>query len=212
MATRSVILLAVVAVLLGCFTTIGSDARSILQAATLTPENLRCEYLVNPLGIDETQPRLSWVSRSSGRAKAQSAYRVLVAGDPKQLEKDTGDLWDSGKVMSAQSIQVVYEGTPLKSQTRCYWKVRVWDETGAPSMWSKPAYWTMGLLNPDDWKAKWIAFDASRKRPEGVQKLDLSKAKWIWSSEGAAAGAPIGTRYFRAEFVLTQGRQVVSAI
>jgi alpha-L-rhamnosidase len=135
-----------------------------------------------------------------------------VAGDPKRLETDTGDLWDSGKVMSDRSIQIAYDGVPLKSQIRCYWKVRVWDRDGKPSGWSKPAYWTMGLLSPDDWKARWIAFDASRKRPEGAQKLDLSKAKWIWSGEGnAAAGAPIGTRYFRTEFVLQQGREVVSA-
>ncbi len=213
MAARSAILVAVAAIFLSCFTSIGAGARSVLQVATLTPDNLRCEYLVNPLGIDETQPRLSWITQSAGRAKAQSAYRILVASDPRLLEKDTGDLWDSGKVMSDKSIQIAYEGTPLKSQMRCYWKVRVWDEDSKPSAWSRPASWTMGLLSPDDWRARWIAFDASRQRPAEVQKLDLSKAKWIWYDQGnAAASAPIGTRYFRTEFVIMQGREVVSAI
>jgi len=208
MGTHSAILPAVVAVFLGCFVTHGS----VVQAGTLTTENLRCEYLVNPLGIDETQPRLSWTTQSTGRARAQSAYRILVAGDPKRLQRDAGDLWDSGKVMSDRSIQIAYDGVPLKSQMRCYWKVRVWDKDGEPSGWSKPAYWTMGLLSPDDWKARWIAFDASRKRPEGVQKLDLSKAQWIWHVEGdAAAGAPIGTRYFRTEFIIPQARELLSA-
>ena len=207
METRSAILLTVVVVSLGCSLPLGSA-----RAGEPAPETLRCEYLVNPLGIDETQPRLSWTTQSTGRAKAQSAYRILVASDLKRLDRDTGDLWDSGKVMSNRSIQIAYDGVPLKSQMQCCWKVRVWDKDGEPSAWSKPAYWTMGLLSQDDWKARWIAFDASRKRPEGAQKLDLSKAKWIWYPEGnAAAGASIGTRYFRTEFVISQGREVVSA-
>ncbi len=206
MRTRSAILPAVVAVLLGCFV-----SGSVAQAGTLTPTGLRCEYLVNPLGIDETQPRLSWTTQSTGRAKAQSAFRILVAGDPRSLMRETGDLWDSGKVMSNRSIQVAYDGAPLKSQMRCYWKVQVWDEKGRPSPWSKPASWTMGLLSPNDWKARWIAFDASRRRPEGGRKLDFANAKWIWYGQSDAAGTPVGTRYFRTEFILPQDRELLSA-
>jgi alpha-L-rhamnosidase len=209
MATRSAVLPAVVLVFAGGLVTGGPVA----QAGALRLEDLRCEYLVNPLGIDETQPRLSWTVQSTGRARAQSAFRILVASDRRHLDRDTGDLWDSGKIMSDRSIQAVYDGVPLKSQMPCYWKVRVWDRNNQPSGWSKPAYWTMGLLSPDDWKARWIAFDASRKRPEDVQKLDLSNAKWIWCPEaGADAGAPIGTRYFRTEFFIPQGREVASAV
>ena len=81
----------------------------------LTVKNLRCEYLGNPLGIDVTRPRLSWVLESAKRGQTQTAYRILVASSKENLEKDTGDLWDSGKVESDRSIQVVYKGTPLKS-------------------------------------------------------------------------------------------------
>jgi len=212
MAARSAILPAVVAVLAACLLAVAADAGPRLRGGSLTPEDLRCEYLNNPLGIDEAQPRLSWVIQAAGRAKAQSAYRILVASDLKRLEKDIGDLWDSGKVVSDGSIQISYDGTPLKSQMRCYWKVRVWDKDSKPAAWSKPARWTMGLLSSDDWKAKWIGFDASRQRPEGTQKLDPSGAKWLWYPEAnAAAGAATGTRYFRREFEVSQGRELVRA-
>ncbi|MHC4251894.1 MAG: family 78 glycoside hydrolase catalytic domain, partial [Planctomycetota bacterium] len=118
---------------------------------------LRCEYRVDPLGIDVVEPRLSWVPVSSRRGQKQTAYRVLVAGSPEALASDVGDLWDSGKVESDRTIHVVYEGKPLESRMHCWWKVRVWDMDGKPSPWSEPAMWSMGLLEPGDWKAQWIA-------------------------------------------------------
>ena len=212
MAARSAIPRAIVAVLAVSLLTLVTGVGPRMQGSSLTPEDLRCEYLVNPLGIDETQPRLSWTSRAVGRAKTQTAYRILVASDPERLKKDTGDLWDSGKVVSNRSIQIAYDGMPLKSQMRCYWKVRVWDRDSKPSAWSKPAYWTMGLLSTEDWKATWIGFDASRQRAEGAQKLDPSGARWLWYPEAnAATSAATGTRYFRKEFEVPQGRELVRA-
>src|SRR5208337_2611333 len=104
----------------------------------------RCEFLENPLGIDIVNPRLSW-QLSAGR---QTAYQIAVNG-----------AWDSGKVISDQSSLVEYGGAPLVSGARYEWKVRVWDENGKPSRWSKPAFWTMGLLEPQDWKGQWIGKD-----------------------------------------------------
>ncbi|MBN1505539.1 MAG: family 78 glycoside hydrolase catalytic domain [Sedimentisphaerales bacterium] len=203
MRTPSAILRTVVAIFLGGLLPMGCAL-----AGDSKPVNLRCEYLADPLGIDEAKPRLSWTLESSGRARAQSAYRILVASDSKLLAKDTGDLWDSGKVTSDQSIQITYDGAPLKSQMQCHWKVRVWDG-GSSSAWSKPACWTMGLLSREDWRAEWIAFDASRNRNETSERLDLSRAKWIWYPEGdATASAPICTRYFRTEFTLPAGLDV----
>ena len=176
-------------------------------------QDLRCEYLANPLGIDVVEPRLSWTLQSSQRGQAQTAYRILVASDPKLLGKETGDLWDSGKVVSDQSIQIAYAGRPLESQMRCYWKVRAWDKDDQPSAWSKPAFWTMGLLSQDPWKADWIGFDASRKRDSAAQQLDLPPASWIWHpGENAASAAPSATRYFRKEFTIPDERDLVSAI
>jgi alpha-L-rhamnosidase len=125
--------------------------------AGINVERLRCEYLTNPLGIDAAKPRLSWILQSAERGQRQTAYQVLVASTPDVLAKDQGDLWDSGRVASDQSVHVEYAGTPLGSRMRCCWKVRAWDKDGRPSTWSQPAFWTMGLLQPSDWQGKWIA-------------------------------------------------------
>ena len=135
------------------------------MAPGLTPDRLRCEYLVDPLGIDAVRPRLSWIVRSGERAQVQTAYRVLVASTPHKLAADDGDLWDSGAVRSDATLHVAYRGEPLGSRARCYWKVRVWDKNGRPSPWSSPATWSMGLLAPADWDhARWIAH-GDRERP-----------------------------------------------
>ena len=125
--------------------------------------SLRCEYHNNPLGIDITEPRLSWVSQSEKRGWKQSAYQILVASSQKALDADRGDLWDSGKVEAQQSIQIPYAGKPLLSHAQCFWKVKVWDQNGAASPWSQTATWSMGLLNEADWQAQWIGHDKAVK-------------------------------------------------
>src|SRR5262249_33183056 len=130
-------------------------------AGSLKVSGLKCEYRTNPLGLDAKQPRLSWLLDSNKRGQRQTAYQVLVATSPDALAKGMGDLWDSGKVASAESIHVVYAGQPLHSGQRGYWKVRAWDGDGRPSSYSDPAWWEMGLLDPTDWRAMWI----TRKPP-----------------------------------------------
>ena len=122
----------------------------------IAPVNLRCEYLANPLGIDVRQPRLSWALESARRGERQTAYHVLVSSDPRLLTDGRADLWDSGKVASNESVQVTYSGRALAARTRCWWKVRVWDRDGVASDWSKPAFWSIGLLAPADWHGQWI--------------------------------------------------------
>jgi alpha-L-rhamnosidase len=129
------------------------------DAGDIRPAGLRCEYRQNPQGIDVVKPRLSWTLQAAtdARGLAQSAYQVLAASTPERLAAKEGDLWDSGKVESDAQLHVAYAGKPLTSRMQCYWKVRVWDRNGKPSEWSEPAGWTMGLLEPADWQAKWIA-------------------------------------------------------
>jgi len=141
--------------------TLGLCAHSS-AAESLQPVALTCEYLKNPVGVDVIQPRLSWKLKSDIRGQKQTAYHVLVASSRNQLEKDVGDLWDTGKVESDQSIHVEYDGRPMKSRMQCFWKVRVWDKDGNLCGWSGPASWTTGMLNPEDWQAKWITMKVAK--------------------------------------------------
>ncbi|SDB99632.1 family 78 glycoside hydrolase catalytic domain [Niabella drilacis] len=126
--------------------------------AQLKARYLRCEYLQNPLGVEDPHPRLSWELTSSQKNMRQSAYRILVADDPELLGKGTGNVWDSRKVSSDASIQIRYSGKQLASGKRYYWKVMTWDAGGRPSSFSEPALWQMGLLDKADWSgAQWIA-------------------------------------------------------
>jgi alpha-L-rhamnosidase len=146
------------------------------NAAALTPVNLRCEYAVNPLGIDTPNPRFSWLLESTLRGQVQSAYQILVASSEAKLKSNVGDLWDSGKVASDQNIHVIYSGTALNSRQRLYWKVRVWDRDGEQSTNSAPAFFETGLLHPSDWRAKWITTTAQSDN----DRSPLAKAKWIY--------------------------------
>ncbi len=130
---------------------------ALVLSATVSPAaveatDLRCEYLVNPLGIDETAPRLGWrmSDAQQTRGQKQTAYQLIVASSPEILSQDKGDLWDSGKVESAQSTLVPYGGTALNPNQDCHWKVRVFDKDGVQSDWSEPARFSIGLLTAED--------------------------------------------------------------
>ena len=125
----------------------------------LQPVELKCEDRINPLGIDAAEPRLSWILVSNERGQSQSAFQILVASSEENLKRDFGDLWDTKKVASDQTINIRYRGKKLASGQFCFWKVRVWDKNGVKSPWSEPAKWSMGLLHKSDWKAKWIGLD-----------------------------------------------------
>ncbi len=125
-------------------------------SAPITPVGLRCEYMDNPLAVDAVHPRLSWKIESRARAQVQTAYRVIAASSRPLLAKNQGDLWDSGIVSTNESMGIAYQGLPLKSAQRIFWKVRVWDKADRASEWSQPATWAMGLLAPQDWQAEWL--------------------------------------------------------
>lgn len=127
---------------------------------------LRCEYLRDPIGIDTIKPRLSWMVESDRRGRRQTVYQIVIASSPELLANEHGDLWDSGKVVSDLSVLVEYAGLPLASGTRCYWKVRIWDEDGVASDWSSTARFTVGLLAADDWKGQWIGMATASDHDE----------------------------------------------
>lgn len=123
------------------------------------PGNLRCEYKIDPAGVQTSRPHLKWEITSPEKNVLQTAYRVIVSESPSRLQSGTGEVWDSRKVLSGGSIQISYAGSALQSTHTYYWKVMVWDNRG-DSAWSAPASWQMGLLTPADWKgATWIAYN-----------------------------------------------------
>ena len=166
---------------------------SFASAADLTVGRLSCEYLDDPVGIDSVAPRLSWWLCSEKRGQVQTAYQILVASNVERLAADEGDLWDSGRVKSDQATHVEYDGKPLESHQRCYWKVRAWDKNGQPSKWSKPGVWTMGMVDPADWQAEWIAAKAKGKSPmasgNGYHARETKKiddVKWVQVDLGSS--------------------------
>lgn len=159
-----------------------------LAAAGLNVTQLRCEYHADPFGIDTPQPRLSWAIESDQRGVKQVAYQVLVASMGSLIAAGTGDLWDSGKVTSDQSSQILYAGKPLQSGQFCFWKVKVWNDTGEAAT-SKPTVWTMGLLNPEDWQAKWIGSPtAAAVEPAPLLRKTFSIDKPILSAIAYISG------------------------
>ena len=87
-------------------------------AQPLIATELQCEHLVDPIGLDKTQPRLSWIVESNERNAYQVAYRILVASSLENLDTDVGDLWDTGKIQTNDTIGIMYGGSPLGSRQR----------------------------------------------------------------------------------------------
>jgi alpha-L-rhamnosidase len=136
-----------------------STCVTLSAQAQINVSDLKCEYKADPVGIDVLAPRLSWKIESPQRNTLQTAFEIRAAENLTDLASGNRLAWNSGKVESGQSIHVVYKGLAPKSRQRLFWQVRVWDNHGNASDWSKPAYWEMGLLSAGEWQAEWIQPD-----------------------------------------------------
>jgi alpha-L-rhamnosidase len=112
-------------------------------------EKLLVEYAVDPINIDIQHPRFSWVVSSDQRNQQQSAYQIIVASNEKLLSNNKSDLWNSGKIISDETIHHEYEGIDLQSNTHYFWKVIFWDKSGTPHE-SPIAKFETALLNSSD--------------------------------------------------------------
>ena len=158
-------------------------APALMASAAGKPTHLTCDSLDQPLGIDSSQPLLSWQLQDPGFGARQSAYRIEVATRPAMLSGAKPDIWDSGRVTSDKSFGVAYGGPELAASTRYYWRVEVWDKDGKPYPPSDVSWWETGLLK-ESWKAQWIGYEDPEH--SAVRK---SGAMWI-TNTGSAQPKP----------------------
>jgi alpha-L-rhamnosidase len=154
----------------------------------VTPQALN---LTDPVGVQETDIRLSWRLESSARGVIQTHYRVEAASSSDALSMGKADLWDSDKVASNRSFDIPYGGPPLISRQRVWWRVTVWDNMGNRAV-SSAAFWEMGLLQPSDWTADWIGAEVESRRADRDAGL-------YWMTGPATESK---NRYFRMGFAL----------
>ncbi|TKC02735.1 alpha-rhamnosidase [Pedobacter cryotolerans] len=155
------------------------------MAPVVSLQNTTCEMLVNPMGIDVVKPRFAWHIISAERNVMQTAYQILVSSTKEKLDANEGDLWDSGKVKEETSIHVKYDGKPLQSRLRAYWKVKTWTTAGE-SEWSATNTFSMGLLFYKDWPKGWIGFDRA------------------FAGDNIKTDSRLSARYYRKEFNSTK--------
>lgn len=170
-----------------------NECMTCISGGGLIPEGLLCEYAVDPLGIDTPFPRFSWKVKAHERGDYQTACQVLVSESLDALDEDTGDMWDSGRMETRQSVNVTYSGKPLLSGRTYYWKVLVWNSKGEVSHYSKPARFEMGFLSQDEWKGEWITHSSFMGRPSSP----MFRREFIMEKEVARARAYIsGLGYY----------------
>jgi alpha-L-rhamnosidase len=147
-------------------------------AAGMKPAGLRCESLVEPLGIDTLSPVLSWKLQDATWGAKQTAYEVFVSSKPSNSRAPQADVWDSGRVNSSQSAGVTYSGPTLQPMKRYYWRVAVWGKDGSPYPVSDPSWFETGLMDAANWHAKWIGHESIE-----LHNVRNSGAQWISNPE-----------------------------
>src|SRR5512136_1612358 len=149
-----------------------SPAAAAETTGPQAPVGLRVEYLENPTGVDVKLPRFFWVLEHAERGQSQSACQIIVSTDPGAA---AGDIWDTGRVASTKTTQVVFAGKSLVSGKTYYWKVRYWDKDGKESPWSATAMFEMGLFDRAEWKGNWIGGN-NQLRKEFVLDQKIKRA------------------------------------
>lgn len=136
--------------------------RCVVQVSDLKVEGLTCDFRTNPIGIGNLKPRLSWKLSSQNPNQKQKAYQIIVASSEDLILADSGDLWNTGIIWSNQSLNISYCGEKLSPNQTCFWKVKVWDGEEIETHWSDVNFWTVGLVNQDNWQSSWIGLKQER--------------------------------------------------
>jgi|694.fasta_scaffold37831_5 alpha-L-rhamnosidase len=188
-----------------------------IKKNVLKVEQTKCEYLINPLGIDVMAPRLGWKISASQQVfnQKQKAYQILVATSTDKLTESAADLWNSRKILSDQHAQVVYNGKALVSGQKCYWIVRIWNSDDQVTAWSEVAFWSMGLLNKSDWKAKWIGDQpdlAQKVYADYLNTFDPAKNIPVVNSRPVGPPSPMLRKTFNVKPAVKEAVLYVSAL
>ena len=159
-------------ILLALLSLTAATGKKKVTVATVSVGDLRTERLVNPMSIDTPTPRLGWRIESTANDVMQKACRIIVASTREKAEALEGDLWDA-TIDGDRSQWVAYAGKTLKSNSRCYWRVKV-TTTQGDSDWSEVAMWNVGLLTESDWRGRWIGWNHTMPWDEVTEHSRLS--------------------------------------
>ena len=158
-----------------------APASKAAPAAFTGPVELRVDNNRNPLGIDDPAPRFSWQLHDPTRGARQTAYKLEIASHPELLGQNKPDIWDSGRIESAESLNVRYAGRALAPSTRYFWRVKLWNASGKPYPPSQPTWFETGLLTADAWRAQWIGFETAEE-----SAVRSAPSVWIASPDAKA--------------------------
>lgn len=115
------------------------------------PTGLLLDLLADPLGVENPNPRMSWIVNDADSDEYQTAYQIVVFDHLEEAASDKNIMWDSGKVESSESSNVPYIGQPLKPGRIYFWKVRTWDKQKQAGAYSNPQRFITGIQ--DQWTA-----------------------------------------------------------
>jgi len=184
-------------------------ASAMLSAAKASsePVELRVDNQKTPLGIDDPAPRFSWQLLDPAQGARQTAFQIQVASRAELLRQGNADLWESGRIASDRSLNVVYAGAQLAPSTRYYWRVTVWDAAGKPYTKSEICWWETGLLKQEAWRAQWIGYETTEEAA-----VRHAPAEWIVSPEASAFDADKSTeQHFAYRQTVTISKPVLRA-
>jgi alpha-L-rhamnosidase len=169
--------------------------------AQTTPSQLKCEYLIHPIGVDALQPRFMWMMSDDRMGARQTAYSIVVGTDSLQVVKGTGDSWITGKISSSKAL-VCYNGTTLKPFTKYFWQVSLWDKDGKPAQQKAISSFETGMVDMSNWKGTWIS-DANNVQilPAPYFRKKFTAKKEIKSARAYIAAAGLFELYLNGKKV-----------
>ncbi|RYU97060.1 alpha-L-rhamnosidase [Emticicia agri] len=170
-----------------------------LAASPAQSEGLKCEYLINPLGIDNPAPRFTWLITDNRKGARQTAYQVLIDTDSMKVVNEMAGEWSTGKIVSDNNL-VVYKGKALQPFTKYFWKVIVWDKDGAKAAKAPVNSFEMGMMEMKNWKGAWISDSRDVKvKPAPYFRKTFTTNKKIKSARAYIAAAGLYELYLNGQ-------------